>query len=247
MCSRYFLDADGNVIAYTFRVPVHEGIRRRFNIAPTHEAPVIRAKADGAREVALLRWGLVPSWAKEFSVGSKLINARCETLGEKPAFRAAFRARRCIVPASGFFEWTGEPRYRVPHAITVASRPIVPFAGLWESWKAPDGRTLETYTIVTTGANAFVSGMHDRMPAILDESDIDAWLRGSVEEAQAVLKPYAEGAMREHMVSRTLNSPNAEPEGLPEPTAEEVARASRAQDAEKPPPNKPPRQSSLFD
>src|SRR3954468_11318156 len=153
MCSRYFLDADGNIIAYTFRVPVHEGIRRRFNIAPTHEAPVIRAGAAGAREVALLRWGLVPSWAKELSIGSRLINARSETLAEKPAFRSALRARRCIVPASGVFEWTGEQRYPVPHAITVGDRPLVPFAGLWESWNAPDGRTLETYTIVTTEAN----------------------------------------------------------------------------------------------
>jgi putative SOS response-associated peptidase YedK len=246
MCSRYFLDADGNVIAYAFRVPVHAGIRKRFNIAPTHEAPVIRADAKGGREVALLRWGLVPAWAKELSIGSKLINARAETLAEKPAFRAALRSRRCIVPASGFFEWTGEARYRVPHAITVSGRPLVPFAGLWDSWKAPDGRTLETYTIVTTEANAFVSGMHDRMPAILAERDIDAWLRGTVEEAQSVLKPYADDTMREHTVSRSLNSPNAEPEGLPEPTPEEMARAARAAEAA-PSPNAGARQQSLFD
>ena len=227
MCSRYFLDADGNVIAYTFRVPADDRIRKRFNIAPTHEAPVIRANAGGEREVALLRWGLVPSWAKELSIGSKLINARAETLSEKPAFRSAFKARRCIVPASGFFEWTGETRYRVPHAITVAGRPLVPFAGLWESWKAPDGRWLETYTIVTTAANAFVSGMHDRMPAILEERDIDAWLAGTPEEAQAVLKPYADEPMREHLVSRSLNSPNAEPDALPQPSPEEKAAAAR--------------------
>jgi len=239
MCSRYFLDADGNVIAYTFRVPLDGRIRKRFNIAPTHEAPVIRAAAGGAREVALLRWGLVPPWAKELSIGSKLINARAETLQEKPAFRSAFKSRRCIVPASGFFEWTGEPRYRVPHAITVEGRPVVPFAGLWECWKAPDGKLLETYTIVTTEANAFVSGMHDRMPAILEERDIDAWLGGSPEEAQAVLKPYADAAMREHRVSRSLNSPNAEPEALPPPTPEEIAAASGKAKSE------PPRQQSL--
>lgn len=238
MCSRYFLDADGNIIAFTFRVPVDNRIRRRFNIAPTHEAPVIRAGAGGAREVALLRWGLVPSWAKELSIGSKLINARAETLAEKPAFRSALKSRRCIVPASGFFEWTGEPRYRVPHAITVAGRPIVPFAGLWECWKKPDGNLLETYTIVTTEANGFVSGMHDRMPAILDEADIDAWLAGTPEEAQAVLKPYADASMRERAVSRSLNSPNAEPEGLPAPTPEEIAAAAKPQD-------EAPRQQSL--
>src|SRR4051812_18006111 len=244
MCSRYFLDADGNVIAYTFRVPVHEGIRRKFNIAPTHVAPVIRAGADGAREVALLRWGLVPSWAKELSIGSKLINARSETLTEKPAFRSAFRSRRCIVPASGFFEWTGEPRYRVPHAITVEGRPLVPFAGLWESWKTPEGVMLETYTIVTTAANGFVSGMHDRMPAILEERDIDAWLMGTAEDAQAVLRPYADGAMREHAVSRALNSPSAEPEALPQPTPEEIAQASRPGAAPRAP-GEDPRQKSF--
>jgi putative SOS response-associated peptidase YedK len=243
MCSRYFLDADGNVIAYTFRVPVHEGIRRRFNIAPTHEAPVVRATRDGgAREVALLRWGLVPSWAKELSIGSKLINARAETLAEKPAFRTALRSRRCIVPASGFFEWTGETRYRVPHAITVADRPVVPFAGLWETWHAPDGRKLETYTIVTTEANRFVAGMHDRMPAILAEADVEAWLHGTPEEAQAVLRPYDDAAMREHRVSRALNSPDAEPDALPEPSAEEKARAERAAEA---PRDEVPRQQSL--
>jgi putative SOS response-associated peptidase YedK len=243
MCSRYFLDADGNVIAYTFRVPVHGGIRRRFNIAPTHEAPVVRATRDGsAREVVLLRWGLVPSWAKQPSIGSKLINARAETLAEKPAFRTALRSRRCVVPASGFFEWTGEPRYRVPHAITVADRPVVPFAGLWEWWKGPDGRALETYTIVTTEANRFIAGMHDRMPAILAEADVEAWLHGTPEEAHAVLKPYDDGAMREHMVSRALNSPNAEPEELPAPTPDEVARAARAAE---PQAGEPARQQSL--
>ncbi|HZZ91418.1 MAG TPA: SOS response-associated peptidase [Usitatibacter sp.] len=241
MCSRYFLDADGNVIAYTFGVPVHGGIRKRFNIAPTHEAPVIRAGEGGTREVALLRWGLVPSWAKELSIGSKLINARAETLAEKPSFRAAFRSRRCIVPASGFFEWTGEPRWRVPHAITVAGRPLVPFAGLWESWRTPQGPVLETYTIVTTAANGFVSGMHDRMPAILEERDIDAWLGGSVEDARSVLKPYADGPMREHAVSRALNSPDAEPESLPAPAAEgEPPDASK-----KGGPRDDPRQQSL--
>ncbi|HVP70015.1 MAG TPA: SOS response-associated peptidase, partial [Gemmatimonadaceae bacterium] len=111
MCSRYFLDADGNIIAYTFRVPAEPRIVRRANIAPTQEAPVIRAARDGAgREVAMLRWGLVPFWAKDASIGHKLINARSESAMEKPAFREAFRARRCAIPASGFYEWTGAPK-----------------------------------------------------------------------------------------------------------------------------------------
>jgi putative SOS response-associated peptidase YedK len=206
MCSRYFLDADGNIIAYTFQVPVHDRIRKRFNIAPTQEAPVIRAAGNGTREVALLRWGLVPFWAKDVSMGNKLINARCETVAEKPAFRSAFKSRRCVIPASGFFEWTGEPRRRVPHAITLEGRPLVPFAGLWESWKDAAGEPIETYTIITTPANRFMTGMHDRMPAILEHADIDTWMSGSPEDAWKLIRPCADEPMREREVSRALNS-----------------------------------------
>lgn len=206
MCSRYFLDADGNIIAYAFRVPVDDRIRKRFNIAPTQEAPVIRPDGNGGRSVAMLRWGLVPFWAKDLAIGGKLINARCETVAEKPAFRTAFKRQRCVVPASGFFEWTGEPRHRVPHAITIEGRPIVAFAGLWDSWKDAAGRPVETYTIITTPANRFMAGMHDRMPAILEPADLDAWMTGSPEDASKLIRPYADEAMREREVTRALNS-----------------------------------------
>jgi putative SOS response-associated peptidase YedK len=240
MCSRYFLDADGNIIAYTFQVPVHDRIRKRFNIAPTQEAPVIRAAAGGAREVAMLRWGLVPFWAKEIAIGSKMINARCETLREKPAFRQAFRSRRCVVPASGFFEWTGEAGQRVPHAITVQGRALLPFAGLWESWKDAHGHTVETYTIVTTAANPFMTGMHDRMPAILHDRDLDGWLHGSPDEAWALIRPYGEATMREREVSRAFNSSKMEFDSLeqPEPVTARAAAPKPAADA---------RQRGLFD
>jgi putative SOS response-associated peptidase YedK len=210
MCSRYFLDADGHVIAYTFRVPVDVRIRRRFNIAPSQEAPVVRAGEGGARAVAMLRWGLVPPWAKDPSAGSRMINARSETVATKPAFRQAFRSRRCVIPASGFYEWTGGPRRRIPHAITVEGLPIIAFAGLWERWTDAAGKPLETYTILTTAANAFVTPMHDRMPAILAGGDIDAWLAGSAEDAWKVIRPYPEDAMRERAVSRALNDSRAE-------------------------------------
>jgi putative SOS response-associated peptidase YedK len=210
MCSRYFLDADGNVIAYTFSVPVHDRIRKRFNIAPSQEAPVVRAAESGAREVAMLRWGLVPFWAKDPSLGSRMINARSETVKEKPAFRQAFKARRCAIPASGFYEWTGDPKHRVPHAITVEGRPLIAFAGLWECWRDREGEPLETFTILTTAANRFVAGMHDRMPAILAGGDIDTWLTGGIEDAWKVIRPYPEEAMRERTVSRALNNPRNE-------------------------------------
>jgi putative SOS response-associated peptidase YedK len=216
MCSRYFLDADGHVIAYTFQVPVHDRIRKRFNIAPTQQVPVIRPargpegpgvqSTPGVREVVMMRWGLVPSWAKDLAIGNNLINARCETVDEKPAFRSAFKSRRCVIPASGFFEWTGEPKARVPHAITVEGRPLLPFAGLWESWNDAAGTPIETCTIITTAANRFMTGLHDRMPAILDPADIDTWMSGCAEDASKLIKPYADEPMREREVTRALNS-----------------------------------------
>lgn len=215
MCSRYFLDADGNVIAYTFDVPVHERVGPRYNIAPTQEAPVIRAGAGGKREVAMLRWGLLPFWAKDPKMASRLINARSETVAEKPSFRNAFRKRRCLVPASGFFEWTGEVGHKIPHAITLADRKLFAFAGLFESWRSPEGEDRETYTILTTEANRAMSAIHERMPVILAEADYGAWLHGPPEDAQALLKPCADDAIRTRTVSRALNNPrNDSPELL---------------------------------
>src|SRR5436305_14330036 len=120
MCSRYFLDADGNVIAYTFAVPEDTAVRRRYNIAPTQEVPVVRVAGDGAREMRLLRWGLVPPWAGDLGAGTKMINARSEGVESKPAFRAAFRERRCLVPATGCYEWKGAHGRKQPYAITLA-------------------------------------------------------------------------------------------------------------------------------
>ena len=214
MCSRYFLDDDGNVIAYTFRVPLREPIRRRFNIAPTQMAPVVRVGEDGERELAMLRWGLVPFWAKDLSGGNRMINARCETVAEKPAFREALKKRRCIVPASGFFEWTGSAGHKTPHAITVEGRPLIAMAGLWECWKDAGGTPVETFTVLTTQANRFMSALHDRMPAILPEENVDEWLEGPAENACRLIRPYMDEPMRERTVSRLLNSPDNESEEL---------------------------------
>jgi putative SOS response-associated peptidase YedK len=191
MCSRYFLDADGNIIAYTFRVPVQEPINKRFNIAPTQQAPVIRLSKDATREVALLRWGLVPFWAKDLKIGTKTINARSEGIEAKPAFRDALKQRRCVVPATGFFEWRGEPGRKQPFAVTLPGQRLFAFAGLWERWKPAAGEPVETFTIVTTEANEQVAKIHDRMPVILPMDAIDTWLTAPPDEARALLKPYA--------------------------------------------------------
>ena len=207
MCSRYFLDAEGNVIAYTFTVPLQERIRKRFNIAPTQEAPVIRAAEGGGREVALLRWGLVPPWAKDLKVGTTMINARSEGVEDKPSFRAAVKQRRCVVPATGFFEWQGERGRKQPFAITVPDQPLFAFAGLWERWKPREGEPVETFTIMTTEANEQVARIHDRMPVILPMEAIDTWLAGPVEQARGLLKPYGRPlALR--AVSRVVSNVN---------------------------------------
>ena len=217
MCSRYFLDADGNVIAYTFNVPVHDRIRKRFNIAPTQEAPVIRADGAGGREVAMLRWGLLPSWSKDPAAAGRMINARSETAAEKPYFRSAFRSRRCVVPATGFFEWKGEPGRKQPFAITAADQPLFAFAGLWESWhdkSRPDAPPVETFTIITTDANETVAAIHDRMPVILPADRVNDWLTAPPAEAGKLLAPYA-GPTRVRAVSKLVGNPrNDSPEVL---------------------------------
>jgi len=205
MCSRYFLDADGNVIAYTFSVPLNERLRRRFNIAPTQEAPIVRVSQEGPREMAMLRWGLVPAWSNDLGAGTKMINARGESVAEKPAFREAMARRRCLVPATGFFEWKAAPGRKQPFAITVPERPLFAFAGLWETWRPRDGEAIETFTIVTTDANEAIAPIHDRMPVILPKEAEDAWLRADVAEASALLKPY-DGPVALRAVSRVVSS-----------------------------------------
>ena len=209
MCSRYFLDADGNIIAYTFRVPPNPDIRKRYNIAPTQDAPVVRASREGEREAVMLRWGLVPFWAKDLKSGNRMINARAEGIETKPAFREAVQRRRCVVPATGFFEWKDLGRHKQPFAITAPGQPLFALAGLWERWKRGEDDYVETFTIVTTEANAAVAEIHDRMPVILPHVAIDTWLAGPAEEALKLLRPY-EGATRLRAVRRTVSDPRAD-------------------------------------
>jgi len=210
MCSRYFLDADGNIIAYTFRVPAAD-VKKRYNIAPTQAAPVVRlARRDESgseppRELAMLRWGLVPSWAKELAVGTQMINARAETVAEKPAFRKALEKRRCIVPATGFYEWQGAPGQKQPYAITFPEAPVFAFAGLWERWRPESGEPVDTFTIVTTDANETVGSIHDRMPVILSPEQADIWLSPDASAARALLGPF-KGETKMRAVTRRMSN-----------------------------------------
>lgn len=209
MCSRYFLDADGNIIAYTFRVPANDKVLKRYNIAPTQDAPVIRLTKEGEPEIAMLRWGLVPFWAKSLAVGTKMINARSEGVEEKPAFRHALQKRRCIVPATGFYEWQAVGGRKHPHAVSFPDHPVFGFAGLWERWRPAEGDPVDTFTIVTTDANATVAKIHDRMPVIISPAEAEAWLRGDPSAAQALLKPF-EGTTRTRPVGRLVSNVKSE-------------------------------------
>jgi putative SOS response-associated peptidase YedK len=182
----------------------------RFNVAPTQDVPVILN--DGHREVSWIRWGLIPAWAKDPSIGNRLINARAETLAEKPAFRKAFARRRCIVLADGFYEWQTLPgaKHRTPLYFRLTSGDLFAFAGLWDSWRDPSGGDVRSCTIVTTTPNERVAPIHDRMPAILQPGSIERWLSPAEEPAAALnacLGPFPAALMESRLVSRLVNNP----------------------------------------
>jgi putative SOS response-associated peptidase YedK len=211
MCGRFTNTATDTEIAEAFDAtpPAVSVARPRFNICPTQ--PVIIVRAPGAdRELVLMRWGLVPRWAKDVSLGSRMINARSETLAEKPAFRDAFRKRRCLVPVTGFFEWRTTANGKQPHLIRRSDLRPFALAGLWESWRSPeDGSTLETFTIITTQANAKLVPLHDRMPVILGPRQIDAWLAPETDAAklQELLVPSPPEDLSLQPVSTLVNNP----------------------------------------
>lgn len=217
MCGRYTLAVSPAQLAARFGVAPLE-LQPRYNIAPTQPAPVVRLGDDG-REMTLLRWGLIPSWANDASIGARLINARSETVLEKPAFRTAFRRRRCLIPASGFYEWQATAAGKQPFYITSVDGEPMAFAGLWEQWRAPDGALLESYTILTTAANAVVAPIHDRMPVILPP-DLDAlWLdpAADVSRLHALCLNPPPVALRAYPVSRAVNQVRNDNEELIQP------------------------------
>jgi putative SOS response-associated peptidase YedK len=180
MCGRFAFYSPAEATAALFGAETSVVLKPRYNIAPTQDIPVIRnSDTGGGREFALLRWGLVPFWAKDPSIGNRMINARAETVAEKPAFRAAYRRRRCIVLADGFYEWHREGSVKIPYYITLASGDPFAFAGLWENWQDKDGEaSLQTTTLITTSANDYLASLHHRMPVILDPDRVERWLAG---------------------------------------------------------------------
>lgn len=213
MCGRYSLTDLGDILLRLFELPaVPAGHRPRYNIAPTQSVTTILA-ADGQRQAASMRWGLIPSWAKDVAIGNKMINARAETVAEKPAFRTALRRRRCIIPADGFYEWQVRNGKKQPVRFVPADGGILAFAGLWECWRQGEGKEVRSFTIITTAANDFVRPVHDRMPVILPHTAFDLWLDPTVQDAEAVLPLLTsapEDALRVYDVSTLVNSPRNE-------------------------------------
>ena len=197
MCGRYTLLMPYSELVRLYRLTEGSHIPNlppRWNITPTQDVPAIRLDKEGRRRLVMLRWGLIPSWAEDMKIGHKMINARAETVASRAAFRFAFRHRRCLICADGFYEWRKLPDGgRQPYRVILKEGAPFALAGLWERWRNPlTGEKIESATIIVTDANELVAPLHDRMPVIIDPADFDAWLDTSrgAETAQALLKPY---------------------------------------------------------
>ncbi len=213
MCGRFAFYSPTEATAALFRVSAVPEVKPRYNIAPTQDIAAIRVGADDSRELTLLRWGLVPFWAKEPSIGNRMINARAETVAEKPSFRAAYRHRRCLILADGFYEWRKETDGKTPYYISLASGEPFAFAGLWEDWHSKDtGEALQTTAIITMAANEFMHQLHHRMPVVLQIDTADRWLDGDDQVLSEVGESGPE--FRAWPVDRRVNNARNEGEDL---------------------------------
>jgi putative SOS response-associated peptidase YedK len=206
MCGRFLLLSAGDELSRLLSLAMAPGLKPRYNIAPTQQIPAARA-ADAGRECINLRWGFIPSWSKDGKLAP--INAMSETAPDKPMFRTAFRKRRCLIPATGFYEWKATPgvKRKQPYAIRLADDKPFAFAGLWEKWAGPDG-DVETCCILTTAPNELIGAIHNRMPVIMHPRDFDQWLDPKEQDAASVaelLRPFPAEKMRAFSVSTWVN------------------------------------------
>ena len=209
MCGRFVQYSNAQVYASAFAVETLFEARPRYNLAPTQAVLAVRTGESGVRELTPLRWGLVPSWSKGPDNRYSMINARAETVSSKPAYRNAFKHRRCLIPSEGFYEWKSQPGGKTPYLIRRKDGAPFALAGLWERWHGEDGQALESCTIIVTDANDLVRGIHERMPVILEREDYAAWLdpdNGDTGALTALLKPTDPGPWTLHPVSRLVNS-----------------------------------------
>lgn len=216
MCGRYTQhhSTDQVVMRFDVTTVVHEP-SARYNAAPTQFMPVV-LQTPGARILDSFKWGLIPSWAKEASIGSKMLNARAESLSEKPSFRSAFKRRRCLVPADGYYEWKKLGKVKQPYYFRRRDEQLFALAGLWEEWMQPDGTPLRSFTVITTSPNELAAATHDRMPAILLPHNEAVWLNGEAELSQLehILSPYPADVMEAYEVSSRVNTPSVDEPSL---------------------------------
>ncbi len=217
MCGRFTLTTDPKKVSEAFNgIEVPSEIPPRYNIAPSQ--PIAVVANNNPQRLEFFRWGLIPSWAKDPKIGNRMINARAETLAEKPSFKTAYKRRRCLIPADGFYEWRRSPvgKTKIPMYIKLHNDELFAFAGLWELWQGPDGSDILSCTIITTSPNELVAEIHNRMPVILPPESYGPWLDPAEqrpEELDALLKPFPAAQMMAHRVSTTVNNPrNDSPE-----------------------------------
>jgi putative SOS response-associated peptidase YedK len=214
MCGRFTLIATGETVAELFQLPDIPVLAPRYNIAPTQPVAAVRVSRDtGKRELTHFHWGLIPRWAKDPAIGSRMINARSETAAEKPSFKAAVKYRRCLVPADGFYEWQKLNGTKQPVRVQTKDGGLFAIAGLWEHWQSPDGSEIESCTLLTTSPNELLTQVHNRMPVIIAPEDFDLWLDPAAQHAgeiQHLLKPYPAGEMTFYPVSDHVNNPRNE-------------------------------------
>jgi putative SOS response-associated peptidase YedK len=221
MCGRYTLATQLDLLADRFGFETGSvSYQPRYNVAPGQDMPVVIS--DGGGRLAMMRWGLVPYWAREESIGYRMINARAETLAEKPSFKKSLQSRRCLVLADGFYEWRKQlpGKRKTPMRFVLRNRRPFGFAGLWDSWRQPDGEPLRTFTIITTSANEIVRPVHDRMPVILRPEDEDLWLNGESEGSEVLtnlLRPFAAELLEAYEVSWEVSSPSNDSPACIEP------------------------------
>jgi putative SOS response-associated peptidase YedK len=205
MCGRFTLTRSAAEIAAHFGLGETPALAPRFNVAPTQEAPIVRERSSGALVLELRRWGLVPPWAKDVAVGARMINARVESVAERPAFREALRRRRCLVPADGFYEWQGRAGRRRPHHLALPDGGLFAIAGLYERWIGPGGEAVDTFTLLTRPALGAVAALHDRMPLIVDPPGYAAWLDRAAADPAALLAGIPEG-LGPRLVARPVDT-----------------------------------------
>ena len=211
MCGRFTLTVDPGELQEAFNIDIPSQYASRYNIAPSQPVAVI--PNDGKHHLDFFVWGLIPSWAKDPSIGNRMINARAETLAEKPSFKNSFRRRRCLVLADGFYEWQKQDggKGKIPMYIHLKTKKPFAFAGLWDLWHASDGSEIRSCTIITTEPNSMMASIHNRMPVILSPNAYAVWLdpgEKPADQLSTLLKPYPADEMLAYPVSRTVNSPN---------------------------------------